>query len=157
MSDDTPLNWETLGQTAIGDVERPPVRPIGHYQAIINGRGKQDASPKKGTLFIEFPCQVIEALEDVDEEELQAAGGVNFSGRITFWLTNNSLYRFTDFGRGMGASDELNVLELAEWLATCGEPFVVQGSHELNDKNPEAPPRFKLDNPIPLSKWQERS
>lgn len=149
------MDWNELANTNIADVERPPVRPAGHYSAIISGIGEQGASSKKGTLFIKFPIQVQEALEDVDAAELAASGGANFKSDLTFYLTQNSLYRFTEFGKGMGASDDLNVLELAEWLASCGEPFVVEGRHEISDKNPDQT-FFRTDNAIPLSTWNER-
>lgn len=154
MSDET-LNWESLAQTSVGDVERPPLRPVGHYVALFAGRAEQGASSKKGTLFLKYPTTVQSALDDVDVAELEAAGGASFKGEVVFWISPNALWRFTDFAKGMGASDEMNVLEAAEYLAGCGEPFVVEARHEENDKNPG---NFflRLDNPIPLSVWEER-
>lgn len=149
------MNWEELANTKGSDVTRPPARPSGHYIAVITGRGEQGASSKKGTLFIKFPVRVQEALEDVDTEELNEAGGLPFNGSVTFYLTPQSLWRFTEFYKGLGISDSVNVLEAAEELANCGEPFVVEGRQEPSDRNPEDI-FFRLDNPIPLSAWQQR-
>lgn len=115
-----------------------------------------DNSSQKGTLFIEFPVQVQEAMDDVDSDELAAAGGANFKGNVTFWLTSASMWRFKEFAKGMGASDEMNIAETAEYLATCGEPLVVEGRHEPDKKNPEGPPFFRIENPVPLSAWQNK-
>lgn len=146
------LNWNELANTRVGEVERPPLKPAGHYTAVITGRGEASNSKKKGTLMLTFPIQVQEPMDDVDAEELAAAGGANFKGEITFFLTPNSLYRFTEFGKGLGASDDLNIPELAEWLADSGEPFVVEARHEAAQDNPERV-FMRLDNPTPLSQY----
>lgn len=146
------LNWGDLANTRVGDVERPPLKPAGHYTAIIKGRGEASNSKKKGTLMITFPITVQEPMDDVDAEELADAGGCPFDGQVTFFLTPNSLYRFTEFGKGLGASDDLNVMELAEWLADSGEPFVVEARHETSDNNPDRT-FMRLDNPTPLSQY----
>jgi hypothetical protein len=147
------LDWNTLAQTKVNEVERPPLRPQGHYVGVISGKGETGESSKKGTLFVTFPVQISEALDDVDADELQVSGGANFKGEITFWLSPKALWMFTEFGKGMGASDELNVLELAEWLGDCGEQIVFQGTHEPNERNPDRP-FFRLQNPTPLSSFQ---
>lgn len=150
------LNWNDLAQTKLNDVERPPLRPQGHYVAVISGKGETGESTKKGTLYITFPVNVQEAMDDVDPEELAAAGGAQFKGEVTFWLSPKALWMFTEFAKGMGCSDDLNVLESAEWLADSGEAFVVQGTHEPNDRNPDRP-YFRLQNPVPLSQFNANS
>lgn len=148
------MNWDELANTTLDTVERPPTRPNGHYVAVITGRGEQGASSKKGTLFIKFPVRVQEALEDVDADELSSAGGVPFNGSITMYLTPNSLWRFSEFAKGLGISDGISVLDAAEQLATCGEPFVVEGRQEEGRTAEDV--FLRLDNPIPLSVWQSR-
>lgn len=147
------LDWGQLANTKLGEVERPPLRPTGHYVGVISGKAETGESTKKGTLFATFPVQINEALDDVDAEALAEAGGANFKGEQTFWLSPKALWMFTEFGKAMGASDEYNVMELAEWLADCGEPIVFQGTHEPNERNPDRP-FFRLQNPVPLSQFQ---
>lgn len=149
------LNWSDLANTKVGSVERPPIKPAGHYVAVINGRGENGQSAKKGTLFITFPIMLTEGLNDVSESELTASGGLPFNSELTFYLTPNSIWRFTEFGKALGASDDLNVLELAEWMADSGESFVVELNHQPNERNPERP-YVRVDNPMPLSVYNER-
>lgn len=150
---DEKFSWNDLANTKLADVERPPLRPQGHYVGVISGKGETGESSKKGTLFVTFPVNINEALEDVDADQLTEAGGAQFKGEITFWLSPKALWMFTEFGKSMGASDSYGVLELAEWLADCGEPIVFQGTHEPNEKNPDRP-FFRLQNPVPLASFQ---
>lgn len=150
---DEKLNWNDLANTTVGEVERPPLKPVGHYVGVFSGKAETGESSKKGTLFATFPVQINEALDDVDPEQIAEAGGANFKGECTFWLSPKALWMITEFGRQMGASDEMNVMELIEWLADCGEPIVFQGTHEPNEKNPDRP-FFRLQNPVPLSAFQ---
>lgn len=158
MSDtEEKLNWSDLAQTRVGDVEAPPLLPAGHYQALITGQPKADKSSKKQTLYYEFPVRLTEPMDDVDQDALEAAGGLNGKNgehKLTFYLSPKSLFMFTEFGQGMGASDDLNIPEMAAWLAECGEPLVVTGKHEPNERNPERP-FFRIDGAIPLSKFQQ--
>lgn len=147
------MDWNQLANTKLGDVERPPLRPQGHYVGVISGKAETGESSKKGTLFATFPVQINEALEDVDADQLAEAGGANFKGEVTFWLSPKALWMFTEFGKQMGASDELGVMELMEWLSESGEPIVFQGTHEPNEKNPDRP-FFRLQNPVPLSAFK---
>ena len=150
---DEKFDWNDLNNTRVADVERPPLRPQGHYVGVITGKPETGESRIKGTLFATFPVQINEALDDVDEEELAASGGPSFKGEVTFWLSPKALWMFTEFAKGMGASDEMNVMEAAEWLADCGEPIVFTGTHEPNEKNPERP-FFRLQNPVPQASFQ---
>lgn len=147
------LDWNQLANTKVGEVERPPLRPQGHYVGVISGKAETGESSKKGTLYATFPVQINEALEDVDPDQLAEAGGPNFKGEVTFWLSPKALWMFTEFGKQMGASDELGVMELMEWLSESGEPIVFQGTHEPNERNPDRP-YFRLQNPVPLSAFQ---
>lgn len=149
------LNWNDLADTKLGDVERPPLKPAGHYVALITGRAEQGSSSKKGTLFLKFPINVTEPTSDVDAEELANAGGCPFKSNVTFYITPDAMWRFTEFAKAMGASDDSNILESAEWLAGCGEPFVVSARHEPNEQNPDQP-FLRIDNPIAMSDWQSR-
>ena len=93
-------------------------------------------------------------MDDVDADEFQASDGFNAKGyNLDFWLTPASLYRFTEFGKAMGGTDDMTVLELAEYLATCGEALVVAVGHRPDEKNPERV-YLDIDNPVPLSAYQ---
>lgn len=146
------LNWNDLADTRVGEVEPPKGLPDGHYAAIITGAGKTDNVGQNKTLLINFPVRLNEPMDDVDSQAFADSDGLE--GRedeLTFWLTPKSLYRFTEFGKALGASDEMSIPELAEYLATCGEQFVVEGK---NATSKNGKPYFSIDNPIPMSAFQ---
>lgn len=156
MTDEnTAMDWSTLSQTKLGEVEQPPLKPVGHYVALFSGKAELGSSAKKGTLFAKFPIQVTEALADVDQEELTASGGLPIKGDVTFWFSEKSLWMFTDFAKGMGISDDLGITDSIEELPNLGEPFVVEAKHEPNDRNPDRP-WLRFENPVPMSVWNAR-
>lgn len=150
---DAALNWNELANTRVGEVEPPKLIPVGHYQALITGPGKVENKGKKNTLVITFPMKLTEALNDVDAEAFAASDGFKPDGYdLQFWLTPASLYRFTEFGKALGASEDQSIPEMAEFLATCGEAFVIEARHEPNEKNPKQV-FLRLDNPVGLSEY----
>ena len=147
------MRWGDLAQTKVGDVEAPKSIPDGHYMALITGRGEVGNRGKKKNLRIAYPMKLTEPMDDVDSDDFAASDGFKDSYILEFWLTADSLYRFTDFGKGMGASEDYSVPEMAEWLASCGEPFVIKATNEPSSRNPERS-FLNLDDPIPLSIFQ---
>lgn len=153
-TEQAPLNWNDLANTRVDEVEPPKIIPPGHYQAIITGAGKVDNKGKNKTLVITYPMKLIEPLTDVDAEAFAASDGLKPDGyELNFWLTPASLYRFTEFGKALGASGDLSVPEMGEYLATCGEAFAISATHRTDDKNPKRV-FLQLDNPIALSEYQ---
>jgi hypothetical protein len=145
------LDWNTLSQTRVGDVERPPMLPVGHYAANIVGQAERGQSAKKQTLFVKFPLRFTEPMDDVDQEELQAVGGLPDKNQdLTMYLTEKTLHRFTDLVKGMGGSEDFNVVEGIGYLEECGEPLVVKVTHEADERNPERV-FLRIDSPMPLS------
>lgn len=141
-------NWSDLGNTAIGDVTAPVNLPVGHYLAVFNGRPKLDKT-KKGTLFAEFPIRLTEPMNDVDEEALGSSAGLGPRNKdsLTFYVTAASLYRLTDFGKAGGASDDMTVPELCEWIGEQDAEIVVEVSEQPNEKNPQRP-HMRIDNAV---------
>ena len=150
---DAPMNWNDLAGTRVGEVEPPKLIPPGHYEALITGVGKVENKGKNKTLVITYPIKLTEPLEDVDREAFDASDGFKDGYDLAFWLTPASLYRFTDFTKALGASDDLSVPEAAEFLATCGEAFVIQAKQEADEKNPKRV-YLRLDNPISLAEYE---
>lgn len=88
------------------EVERPKPLPIGPYAWAVKGLPRMDKSAKKGTPFVEFTCQPLQAMEGVDEDDLEAAltkkdGSKKLLGdmtqRLTFYLTEDALWRLKKF------------------------------------------------------------
>lgn len=87
-------------------VERPKPLPTGTYQCVVDGQPRMDKSSKKGTEFVEFSLKPMAALDDVDEDDLNAAltsgdGSVKPLAdkriRATFYITEDALWRLKNF------------------------------------------------------------
>ena len=82
------------------EFDRPPPMPVGTYVCMVKGEPRRDKSTKKGTEYIEFNLQFLEAGEDVDANELKALGGIKEKQmKLTFYITDNSGYRCQEFLR----------------------------------------------------------
>jgi len=120
---------------------------------LIIGTGKVENKGQKKTLCCTFPIRLNEPLNDVDAEAFAASDGFRKDGyELQFWLTPASLYRFTEFGKAMGASDDMTVQDMAEYLASCGNEFVVTAKSEASQKDPNRS-FLRIDDPIPLSQF----
>jgi hypothetical protein len=151
---DAPMNWNDLANTRVDEVEPPKLIPPGHYQGLITGVGKVENKGKNKTLVITYPMKLTEPQSDVDREAFEASDGFKDSYDLQFWLTPASLYRFTEFGIALGAAGDYSVPEMAEFLATCGEAFIVQVKQEADEKNPKRV-YLRVDNPISLAEFSE--
>lgn len=143
-------NFADLANVKVGDVEAPKPIPNGHYKAIFTGPYKPHKA-KSGNQAMRFPFKLVEAGDDVDAEELAAAGGLpQKEFTHDFWMSPDARYRFTDFGKAMGHSDQLNLLELAEALGTSGDPFMIEARQEQNQNDPTKS-YTRFDNPTPCA------
>jgi hypothetical protein len=97
--------FSTLLDEEPTEINRPKPLPVGPYAATV-GMPRYDKSTKKKTDFVEFPLQIIAALDGVDEEALtEALGGKPIgekSQRITFYLTEDAVYRLDEFHEHCG-------------------------------------------------------
>lgn len=143
-------NFADLANVKVGEVEAPKPLPNGHYKAMFTGLMKPHKA-KSGNQAMRFPFKLVEAGEDVDADELANAGGLpDKEFTYDFWMSPDARYRFTDFGKAMGHTDDLNLLELAEALATSGDPFLIEAKQEPNQNDPS---KFftRFDNPAPCA------
>lgn len=139
-------NFSELANVRIGEVEKPKPNPEGHYKALFCGPAKEHKA-KSGNLALRFPFKLIEAGEDVNAEELEAAGGLpDKEFALDFWMSPDARYRFTEFAKAMGVGEDLTIVEAAEALAGSGQPFMIQAKREADQNDPE---KFytRFDNP----------
>lgn len=145
-------SFAELAQVQVGTIERPKPLPEGHYQAVITGPAKEHIAKSKN-LALRFPFKVVAAGEDVDAEALEAAGGLpDKEYYIDFWMSPDARWRFTEFGKAIGAvNDSMNLMEAAEAVAGCGTPFLIQAKQEMGgDESTPADQRpvfTRFDNP----------
>ena len=118
-------SFSELADVKGNEVERPKPLPQGHYSCLITGMWKENKA-KSGNLSMRFPVKIVEALSDVDADELAEAGSKPLEREYTidFWMSPDARWRFTEFCKAMDIDQSLNLLEMAEQLATCGEPFM---------------------------------
>lgn len=94
------VDFTKLLEKQVDSVEAPKPLPVGSYKALV-GKHKFDKSAKKQTDFVRFDIKPIEALEDVDQEELEKAGGLAAMQKVTlrqdYYLTEDALYRLRKF------------------------------------------------------------
>jgi hypothetical protein len=101
---------KTLLDEAVDHVERPKTIPTGSYIATV-GQWETGESKQKKTPFVRFPLRFISALDDVDAEELEAAGGCSGKqARIDFYVTEDAIYRLDAFHEHCGEdlADEIS-------------------------------------------------
>jgi hypothetical protein len=115
------------------EVIRPKPLPEGTYLCTI-GQYDLDKSPKKGTPFIRFKLNILQALEDVDEEELAAVGGASGkASSITFYLTADAVFRLDQFHEhaGLDLSDAASRADRND--AVIGAQVLVVFKHRSSD------------------------
>jgi hypothetical protein len=80
------------------EVERPKPLPVGTYLCTIPGPPEMKTIGKNSTPAAEFSVKVIQPREDVDSEALLAVGGAGGKTlRLTFYLTEDALFRLKEF------------------------------------------------------------
>ena len=95
-------NFASILDESPDHVEAPKARPVGPYVFTI-GAPTSGKSRKKGTPFVEFPLRALSAEDGVDPDALEEAGGIDgFKTKITFYLTEESVYRLDQFHEHAG-------------------------------------------------------
>ncbi len=97
----TEVNFEELLSDQIDTVERPPVFPVGDYDALIV-RWELGESSQKGTPYVRFYIKLTGPQENVDEELFEQAGGLQKLNdrremQMDFYLTADAKYRLREF------------------------------------------------------------
>ena len=95
-------NFQSILDEAPTEVTSPPPLPVGTYlTTVINGEYIE--SSKKGTPGIEFTHRLIAAEADVDEDDLEASGGLEGRTiRNTYWLTPDAAFMLDQFHENCG-------------------------------------------------------
>ena len=116
----TSPNFGALLDKPASDVERPKPLPQGSYHCIVKGLPRFDKSSKKFTEFVEFTLQPTSAGEDVDEEDLEAMGGIaNKTIRATYYITEDALWRLKDFLSHCGIEEDGSLRNMIDQTPNC--------------------------------------
>lgn len=65
-----------LMKKRLSEAEAPPDFPIGHYRLMVKDAPSEDKFDS-GWEILKFPCRIIEALDDVDEDDLAEYGDLS--------------------------------------------------------------------------------
>lgn len=85
------------------EANRPKPLPPGSYVCVVDGIPKFDKSTQQQTDYVEFVLKPVSAMADVDQEALQACGGLSDKTlRTTFYFTEKSVYRLDEFLENIG-------------------------------------------------------
>jgi len=91
-------NFSSILDESPTEVSAPVPLPQGIYHCVVTGTPRYDKSSRKGTDFVEFTLRPMSAEQDVDENDLAEAGGLD--GKVikaVFYLTEDAIYRLDEF------------------------------------------------------------
>lgn len=92
-------SFEDILSQKVDEIKAPPTIPAGTYIAVVTGppvQGEQQNENK--TPFLEFKFNLLQPMDDVDREKLNAIGGIaGKSGKMKFFMTEDSMWRLDNF------------------------------------------------------------
>jgi hypothetical protein len=137
QEDDSKKSFASILQTPVSEISRPKPITQGTYRALVKGLPRFDHSTKKGTPFSEYTMQLLEAMDDVDIENLTEVltkknGEVialsDRTLRLTFYHTPDALWRLAKFLKDLGLEvedgDETTTVEDLEQQSPGRECYV---------------------------------
>ena len=102
-------NFQDILDDAPTEIVRPKPLPEGTYRWVV-GAPRYDKSAKKSTPFVEFILKAISCEDDIDEEALEEAGGLDGKQmKATFYLTEDAVWRLDEFHEACGIDLEEEV------------------------------------------------
>ena len=124
-------NFGSILDRAPSEIEKPKPLPQGSYITQIVGQPRFDKSSKKQTEYVEFTHKLLSALDDVDEDELKALGGVKDKVmKNTFYLTESAAWRLKEFLEHCGIEEGDSLREMIE--ETPGKQVGIFVGHEAS-------------------------
>ena len=95
--------FEDLLDLDPGTFARPKPTPKGSYLVAVRGHPLIDEGSDGKTPFVEVTFALTEAGTDVDDDELDAFGGLeNKTIRARFWQTEKAMFMLADFLKACG-------------------------------------------------------
>lgn len=112
-------NFSDVLNKKLDTIEKPKPLPIGTYYALINGAPEIKPRGQNNTLSAEFKFKILQPDEDVNADDLEAAGGLKKERemRFTLWLTEDALWRAKQFVENCGVDD--TNMSLSQALQSC--------------------------------------
>lgn len=125
-------NFGALLDKAPSEVERPKPLPEGSYLWTVQGLPEYGKSSKKQTEQVAFNVSCAQAGPDVDQESLAEMGGIaNKTQKLTFYITENSLYRLKEFLEHCEIEEGASLRAMIDETVNC--QFVGYIKHEASN------------------------
>jgi hypothetical protein len=130
--------FEELANVRAGDVKPPVNLPAGHYEVMVDGAMTPHKAAKSGNIAMRFPVSILEAGDDVDQEELaRATENKSLADRkfnMDFWMSPDARYRFTNFARSVlpEFDENLTLPQLAEQIVENKVRFTAELKYEAD-------------------------
>jgi hypothetical protein len=129
-----PQSFEEIMNLKLDDVEDAKPFPVGTYIWMINGQPESGKSSQKQTPYWRFRCKPIQAMEDVDREALEEAGGLQREMDLDFYITPDSASILRNFLRDtLGIRGGLSVTQAV--AEATGQQFKGHVRHEPFTRN----------------------
>lgn len=123
------------------DIERPKPHPIGNYLFVVKGVPEYGESAQKKTPFVRFTCAPMQAMDDVDADDLEAFLARKDGSKrtlpdmtkpLTFYITEDATWRLVKFLDDCGAGEpSMSIRERIDNSSGC--QFVGTIKHEASD------------------------
>lgn len=81
-------NFNDIADKHVGETEKPPLIPIGHYRAMVKELPTIDKSNDEVYEFVTFKMQAYEPTDDVDPQELADFGDIRAVTRNLRFIFN---------------------------------------------------------------------
>lgn len=144
MSD---VDFNSILDTQAEDIKSRPPLPVGSYNFVIKKLDHVTSSQKK-TPGIEFTVAPVEARDDVDQELLQEAGGLDRELTHTFWITPDAASMVRDFLRdhvGIESSGKSLRQMLAESIGQTFGGIVTHGTSKAGRPYAQIDQTFRIE------------
>lgn len=139
----TAPNFGSILDRPSESIERPKPLPVGTYLWVVKGQPRQDKSSRKGTEFVEYTVEPLQAAEDVDQEALHEALTNKQTGevkplqakqrKVTFYITEDAIWRLKDFLDHCGVEDGKNISLRQRISGANGCQFLGAIRHEASE------------------------
>jgi hypothetical protein len=129
-----PNSFEEISQMNIDDIEDNVLVPKGTYLVLVNGMPEQGTSSQKQTPFWRFKFRPVEALQDVDRDQLAECGGLQaIEIDHSFYMVDKALPMFRNFLKdAIGLSNMSVTQAVAE---STGKQCKIHVSHRPTKRN----------------------
>lgn len=123
-----PNTFEEIQNMSIDDIEDNVLTPKGTYVVLVKGMPEQGVSSQKQTPFWRYKFSAIEALPDVDRDQLSECGGLQaLDLEHSFYMVDKALPMFRNF---LKDAVGLSGMSVAQAVAeSTGKQLKVHVSH----------------------------